>query len=286
MFVDQAPGGMYAQGSHGGGDGRGGFNNGAAGSGGFLDGGSGSGGGRGVYSQGYHRQQRGGPVFELPPFGDGPPMGARPGGIAGPPRRPHSETTLLFKAWSEDGSEVSVDSRHVQILVLKAREGTVTLNPGRKARDTELLLGLNVVLSLLGMEVFVRPRGEEGQEEQGEEWFVRKGSWSQVLEDGMTVSAFASREWPKVASALQIMPTKVSKNNMAFVAPPPPPPPATGTADAGGELDVSVLGKRGGGGEGGEVVWVQRGGGRGGGRGRGRGRGVNLWAGSNKWVRT
>ena len=258
MFVDQAPGGMYAQGSHGGGGGGGGSN--VAGAGGFLDGGPGGpggGGGRGGFHQGYHRQQRGGPVYGLPPLDDGPPAGTRLGGVAGPPRRPRSETALLFKTWSEDGSELSVESRHVQILVLKAVGGTVTLNPGKRARDPELLLGLNVVLSLLGMEVFVRPRGEEGQEEQeeeqGEDWVVRKGSWSQVLEDGMTVSAFASREWPKVASTLQRMPTKVSKDHVAFVAPPPPPPPpATVTAGAGTAVEVSVLGKRGGGGERGE----------------------------------
>jgi len=201
--------------------------------------------------------------------------------------------------------ELSVENRHRQILVLKGGGGTVTLNPGRGNRDKELLLGLNVVLSLLGMEVFVQQQqqqqGEEEEQQQQqqqqqqqeeEEWVVRKGSWSQVLEDGMTVSAFASREWPKIASRLQMLPKYVTKEHLTFVAPAaaPPPPPAPAVAAEG----VSVLGKRGGGGEeggeGGEEGGLRGGGpGRGGGGGRGRGRGgrgVNLWAGSNKWVRT
>lgn len=194
--------------------------------------------------------------------------------------------------------ELTLENHFEQILVLNGQAGTVTLNPGKKARDNELLLGLSVVLSFLGMEVFTQQvGGEEGQEQQQEEWVVRKGSWSQVMEDGVTVSAFASREWPKIASKLQMLPKYVMQEHALFVAPSPAPAPPVAVAavavgeGGGGEVAVSVLGKRAGEGEGGDEGGLQGGQGGpgrggGGGRGRGRGRSVNLWAGSNKWVRT
>ncbi|TFJ87681.1 hypothetical protein NSK_001031 [Nannochloropsis salina CCMP1776] len=204
-----------------------------------------------------------------PPWQDGAPRRppAQPGQqfvvrSAPGPRKPGS--VRLFYVWSADGKELRVEHQHQELLLITAA-GTLRLNAGGRPRSRETLLGLNVVVSLLGMEVVEEGGAEEGQA-QGL-WRVRKGSWSQAFAEGMTVSAFASREWPKIQALLTRLPRDVTREDIVLV---PPPPVPTGPG---------LLGKREAG-EGGGAAAVR------GGRGRGRGRGVNRWAGSNKWVRT
>lgn len=230
------------------------------------------------------------------------------GGMADAGFRPRRGGIVLSYHWSLDGNTLRVTLKQTEILLITAAgksvskllslvccacflvktntrivtTGEVTLDSGGY-HNFFTLLGFNAVLQLLGMKVEEQEERteEEATEDRGQgagtnrrPWVVKKGSWSQDYQDRLKVSAFASREWPRIKIALEKLPEHIHPEDVSVG--PIPPTMVLGKR----ELPSYPVGSEEGGRE--NIFSPHRGGGRGGARGTGRPT-PNLYSGTNKW---